>query len=217
MTTHSPSTAALLEPARTPWTATRWVMHGLSPARHVRLGILALCLGLIPMIGYADFLTGYEATFATFYLVPVLLVSWSFGRRAGIATALACAASGLLADWAIPHAGSWPVYFWNAGSRAVLLVLSAVLTAATNAALRERTELARSLERALEEVKTLEGLLPICAWCKRIRDERGEEQCWHEVERYIGEHSDVTFTHGICPDCTTRLAAEGRGQFSDAE
>jgi GAF domain-containing protein len=51
---------------------------------------------------------------------------------------------------------------------------------------------------ALEKVKTLHGLLPICAWCKRIRDDQGY---WSQVEAYIREHTGADFTHGICPEC----------------
>lgn len=54
------------------------------------------------------------------------------------------------------------------------------------------------LEAALAEVKTLSGLLPICYYCKKIRE--GEDY-WQEVEAYVTEHSDALFTHGVCPDC----------------
>lgn len=54
------------------------------------------------------------------------------------------------------------------------------------------------LQAALERVKQLEGLIPICAYCKKIRD---SNQSWHELEAYISAHSEALFTHGICPDC----------------
>lgn len=56
----------------------------------------------------------------------------------------------------------------------------------------------RELEKALEDVKTLQGLLPICSYCKRIRD---DHNYWHEVETYMRRHADISFTHSICPDC----------------
>jgi phosphoserine phosphatase RsbU/P len=56
----------------------------------------------------------------------------------------------------------------------------------------------RELEEALAQVKQLKGLLPICAYCKRIRDDR---DYWHQVESYITAHSDAHFSHGICPSC----------------
>lgn len=63
----------------------------------------------------------------------------------------------------------------------------------------KRTE---ELQKALENVKTLKGLIPICASCKMIRDDKG---FWNHVEQYISEHSTAEFTHGICPACKKRL------------
>jgi AmiR/NasT family two-component response regulator len=60
----------------------------------------------------------------------------------------------------------------------------------------------QELEAALAKVKTLSGLLPICASCKKIRDDQGY---WQQVEVYIRDHSEVEFTHGLCPDCIEKL------------
>jgi FixJ family two-component response regulator len=66
----------------------------------------------------------------------------------------------------------------------------------------EREKLIRQLQAALAEVKTLSGLLPICASCKKIRDDKGY---WSQIEEYIRRHSDAEFTHGLCPDCAEKL------------
>ncbi len=58
------------------------------------------------------------------------------------------------------------------------------------------------LEEALSKVKILSGFLPICASCKKIRDDSGY---WNQIEGYIREHSDVEFSHSICPDCAEKL------------
>lgn len=63
---------------------------------------------------------------------------------------------------------------------------------------RERESLVAELRDALAEVKTLTGLLPICAHCKKIRDDKGY---WRQIEQYVHEHSHASFTHGICPEC----------------
>ena len=63
---------------------------------------------------------------------------------------------------------------------------------------RSLTEHVSKLENALSQVKQLQGLLPICSYCKKIRDDRNY---WHQVEAYVGGHSEAEFTHGICPDC----------------
>lgn len=60
----------------------------------------------------------------------------------------------------------------------------------------------RALQHALSEVRTLKRLLPICAHCKKIRDDKGY---WNQIESYIGEHSYAEFSHSICPDCAKIL------------
>jgi DNA-binding NtrC family response regulator len=69
----------------------------------------------------------------------------------------------------------------------------------------ERQKLITELENRIREIKTLQGLLPICAWCKNIRDDKGY---WKNLEAYIREHSDLTFTHGICPKCMKKVTPE---------
>ncbi len=66
----------------------------------------------------------------------------------------------------------------------------------------ERERLILELQQALAEVKTLSGLLPICASCKKIRDDQGY---WQQIEAYISDHSHAEFTHSICPDCAKKL------------
>ncbi|MFQ5578663.1 MAG: response regulator [Anaerolineae bacterium] len=70
------------------------------------------------------------------------------------------------------------------------------------AQINEQRRLNEELQAALAEVKTLSGLVPICASCKNIRDDEGY---WHKVETYIESHSEASFTHGICPDCKKKL------------
>jgi ligand-binding sensor domain-containing protein len=67
---------------------------------------------------------------------------------------------------------------------------------------RGERELQRRVEAALSDVRVLSGLLPICANCKKIRDDKGY---WSQIESYIREHSEAHFTHGICPDCARQL------------
>ncbi len=66
---------------------------------------------------------------------------------------------------------------------------------------KEKEKLISDLQDALSQIKRLKGLLPICAWCKKIRNDAGY---WQDVESYLHEHSDVDFSHGICPECTEK-------------
>jgi hypothetical protein len=79
----------------------------------------------------------------------------------------------------------------------------------------ELDERIRELEATLAQVKQLEGIIPICAYCKKIRD---DQSIWHRMEQYISEHSEAQFSHGICPSCfkgeidkmETRAKREGK-------
>ncbi len=66
----------------------------------------------------------------------------------------------------------------------------------------EREKLIQELQKTLAEVKTLSGLIPICASCKKIRNDKGY---WGQIESYISDHSEAEFSHGICPDCMKKL------------
>jgi GAF domain-containing protein len=81
----------------------------------------------------------------------------------------------------------------SAPQRAAMTALSRQVMA-----LLELRRVSAHLAEALGKVRMLYGLLPICAWCKRIRDDEGY---WSQVEAYLQSHSDVDFTHGICPEC----------------
>jgi PAS domain-containing protein len=73
-------------------------------------------------------------------------------------------------------------------------------------AAQERERLIGELTQAFTEVKQLSGLLPICAWCKKIRDDQGY---WSQLDSYLESHAGVMFTHGVCPDCYNKLRSEG--------
>ena len=78
---------------------------------------------------------------------------------------------------------------------------------------RESQALIEQLETALSEVKTLKRLLPMCANCKKIRDDTGY---WNQIESYLKEHADTSFTHSVCPDCMKELYPEFVERFMES-
>jgi hypothetical protein len=70
---------------------------------------------------------------------------------------------------------------------------------------QEREQVIVKLQQALAQVKRLSGFLPICASCKKIRDDQGY---WQQVEAYIRDHSEAEFSHGLCPECAKKLYPE---------
>lgn len=78
---------------------------------------------------------------------------------------------------------------------------------------QERERLIAELQDAMAKIKTLSGLLPTCAWCRKVRDDDGY---WKKVETYIEEHSDASFTHGICPECLQKNDPESYKEYIDS-
>ncbi len=86
-----------------------------------------------------------------------------------------------------------------------LLLRAASYAIERNTLIQERLKLITELTDAISKVKALTGLLPICAGCKKIRNDKGY---WEQVENYLKAHADIEFTHGFCPDCMERLYPE---------
>jgi hypothetical protein len=69
----------------------------------------------------------------------------------------------------------------------------------------ERERLITELQSAIEQIKTLRGIVPICANCKKIRDDKGY---WQQVEAYVSRHTEAQFSHSVCPNCMKKLYPE---------
>jgi PAS domain S-box-containing protein len=96
--------------------------------------------------------------------------------------------------------GSYRWFRWNAAPdtvRGLVYSVARDVTAAKQAE-AERERLMRELQAAVAEVRTLQEILPICSYCRKIRD---DENYWHTVEAYISRHTSTRFSHGICPAC----------------
>lgn len=96
--------------------------------------------------------------------------------------------------------GSFRWLLWNATRDPEARVIYAVARDITSRkeAEAERERLVEELREALAEVNVLRDILPMCSYCRRVRD---DEQYWHSVENYISAHTSTRFSHGICPDC----------------
>ena len=95
----------------------------------------------------------------------------------------------------------WKVLF-NRGISLFAVWAAAILGLKRNQLEQQRNMILIERENALRELRILRGFLPICASCKKIRDNKGK---WAQLEEYIRDHSEAEFTHGICPDCVEKL------------
>jgi len=158
-------------------------------------------------IGYADYITGFEVSVLVFYFVPVGLAAWRLGLLAGFSMAvLSAAAWGLSNHYAGQIYSSQMIFVWNNGVRLTAFLTVAWLTARNVALLARERATSMKLRKTLAEVNVLEGLLPVCTSCKRIRNDQGN---WEQMERYIQERSSAKFSHGYCPECARKWVREG--------
>jgi hypothetical protein len=170
-------------------------------ARTPKLRILAICLISLLLVGYGDFLTGVEVNFTLFYFIPISILAWTVSTRVAILSSAGCVFVWAIVDYfGRPEPRFWPS-LWNIGIQfGIFLTLTYALSRIRKET-EEQNRLNRELEVALAEVKMLSGLLPMCAWCRRIRDESGN---WVQLEWYVVSHSEASFSHGICPSCAEK-------------
>ena len=115
-----------------------------------------------------------------------------------------------------PESPQWfegRVYPFNfqGGERTVVLWMAINITEKKKAQ-HEREKAIKELQQALIEIKTLRGLLPICIYCKQVRDDEG---FWRRVDEYVQKHTEVRFSHGICPDCMKKHFPEFLDEVSE--
>ena len=168
----------------------------------------ALTAGGVILLGLVDWLTGYELNFFVFYFVPVSVGAWFLGFGSAVTLAVLSALAWFGAD--VLSGNTYSTHFyavWNTTVRLVsFLAMGWSVTRMREALDRERS-IAENLRQAISEVKVLEAFLPICAECKKIRDQRG---VWQQLEVYIGQHSNTQFSHGYCPECAEKAMEEVR-------
>lgn len=170
----------------------------------MRTMVLTSVLILLAVV-VIDKATGPDVSVAILYIVPVFLISWSLGRGPGLVAAIICAALWSFLE-VLPDTSRGVLWdAWNLAARIGVFAAFALVITRVKIDYDALVFANANLEEALNRVKQLSGLLPICSWCKKIRDERGD---WHQMEMYIAEHSEADFSHSICPDCMSehRLA-----------
>ena len=143
----------------------------------------------------ADYVMGPFIQFPFLFIIPVMLASWYNGRRWGFLFAIGLPFVRLLFSmlWIVP----WTMLdsMVNALIRISVLLLLAYLV--------DRT--AVQTQALTQEIQILRGILPICSFCKKIRN---EDSTWEQLERYITRHSEAIFSHGLCPACAKEHYAE---------
>ena len=158
------------------------------------------------VLGWIDWVTGDELNFFLFYFLPVSLAGWYLGLGSSVIIAVTCALVWFGADMMSGHTHSSHFYaVWNTMIRLCSFLAIGWSVQRIHTLLIAEREKSEALRRSLSEIRVLQGLLPICAQCKKIRDAEGT---WQHLEVYIGEHSNARFSHGYCPECARKVLEE---------
>lgn len=179
------------------------------------LGFPALCCFLAAVILLIDSKTPLGIAGGVPYVLVIFLALQIPKIGATLLFAGVCTVLTLLGLILSPSGENWPQIVWNR-FLAIFVIWATAGLGLRWRTLQERHELAlKEREEALDHVRVLRGLIPICASCKKIRDEVG---LWEQFEQYIQSHSEAQFSHGICPECTRKhhgieIAAGDGGQF----
>jgi hypothetical protein len=169
---------------------------------------LLACLGIIAGVCLVECKTPDQLSIATLYLFPVAWATWAGGIRWGVVATVAASAG-----WGIANYATSPIYdqigyrAWTMANDLVVYGFLVGLVDRTHRLLNEQKAATEALEKALDEVRTLECLLPVCAWCKRVRDDKGY---WGQIEEYLTKSRGTLVSHGICPDCKEKSRRELR-------
>ncbi|MFH0784396.1 MAG: hypothetical protein V2B20_20905 [Pseudomonadota bacterium] len=158
------------------------------------------------MVGYVDWITGYDISFFVFYFLPISIAAWFVGLEASIATAFVSAMVWFGVDFTLGHVHlSNFSAVWNTTVRLAAFLIIGWAVSKIREFLEREKQLSGELRRSLSEIKVLEGFLPICCECKKIRNREGN---WQQMEVYIGEHAGTRFSHGYCPECYAKAMKE---------
>lgn len=163
-----------------------------------------LCGVLIALILSADLAIPLGVAMGVPYVAVILISLWLPGRVT-ILMAVLCSALTVGAYFGKPTVHEpWKGLF-NRSLAVFAILATAGLGLQRQKAIENHAEALREREKALDELRILRGLLPICAYCKKIRNDQG---VWTQMEQYIRDHSEAEFSHGICPGCLDGLYPE---------
>jgi hypothetical protein len=172
--------------------------------------IFLTAVAVLAVVATVDAFTPFELGFSAFYVLPVLIATWGVGTARGLGFALLSACCWYSLDLASGRPLTHEFYrIWDTLNHLLSYSLVAVVTGRLKLAFQREQALHENLDLTLKNVKELEGLLPVCAWCKKIRDDEGY---WQELEAYLGPRTKAAFSHGICPECAARLRTENERQ-----
>jgi hypothetical protein len=183
-----------------------WIGARIGP----RIGLLWILIFMLSI--WTDYRMHGMIHVHALFIIPVLFASYASGRYWGFVFAVGMPlAHGIILQQSGINPDASQIYLGMATHIATLALVAELVhrvTAQKRELLEQKRALADSLAEAKTSIKILRGLLPICSGCKSIREDNGY---WKRIEDYLQVHSELEFSHGICPDCVEKLYPEFAG------
>jgi hypothetical protein len=157
--------------------------------------LIILCSLLSILIFISDTFIQLGVAGGVLYICVILLSLWSKKKNTPVIFAVIGSILTIAGYFSSPIGGE----LWKVISNRMVAIFAIWVTALLG---KQRIKLGTEKEKAVSDLKRLEGMLPICSCCKKVRDDDGS---WDQLEVYIEQHSGASFTHGLCPDCGEKL------------
>ena len=171
-----------------------------------KLKWVVLAVFITFILGIIDWLSGYDLNFFVFYFFPIFIAAWYLGAPGSVFLAILCSMVWFGADVLTGHTHPSNIHaVWNTMIRLIAFLSIGWSISSLKQIIDHEKESAEKLRKSLSEIKVLQSFLPICAQCKKIRDEQG---IWQQLEVYISEHANTQFSHSYCPDCYKQALAD---------
>ncbi|HOI75762.1 MAG TPA: hypothetical protein PLO63_16595 [Syntrophales bacterium] len=175
-------------------------------SRPQKLMWIIITIMSILLIAYLDWLTGLELNLYVFYFMPVAVGAWFIGLWFTIVLAVFSALLWFRTEFLLGHFYSSAFYaVWDTTIHLISFLAIGLSVSRMRFLYNVEQKRAVELNRALSEVKVLEAFLPICAECKKIRDQQGG---WQQLEAYIVQQTGSQFSHTYCPECAKKALAD---------
>ncbi|HJV65221.1 MAG TPA: hypothetical protein VJ550_05785 [Geomonas sp.] len=160
---------------------------------------------LIVLIAYWDYRSGFRFSLFPLYLIPLTALAWFDGRAVTLAASLLAGVIILVKDTVASNGVRGFYFFWDEAIKVVLLLMISFGVWKIRQLLREKDRSNQELREALSEIRELREMIPICAWCHSVRNDKG---FYERIEVYLSQLTGASLTHGICPACMKKYYAE---------
>ncbi len=172
--------------------------------------ILIITISLMFVFFIIDTMIPLGVAGGVLYIMVILVSLWYEKQKFTIIVAISCTMLTITGFFSSPAGGElWKVIF-NRSLAFFSIWTVTILSLQRKKINEEKEEAVKQREKAMSELKILQGFIPICASCKKIRDEEGQ---WSRMELYIAKNSEADFSHGLCPECVKTLYPDHKSKL----